>query len=163
MDDFKLEQYEKCDDFDFPIINFPFAQSFCVYISKLIGTFVHGHTLRISFIRMGFRILKLLRQSYVKEQLKSITHKFNFQHHKFAECVYPHYLYFVVVLDLIIQEQSSSLCIYRTCHIPDDSILICMAGFVRIAGDAYSIYVSALAPFRNHDILSFYGFHPQTI
>ena len=83
-----LNIFDKRDDFNFPIVNFPFicsnipaAPAYGVYISQLIrysrvcGTYQ-------DFLDRGFVLTrKLLNQGFLLAQFKSSLRKFNGRHH----------------------------------------------------------------------------------
>ena len=84
--EFKLD--DKRDDFDFPVVNFPFLSSnitaslaYRVYISQLIR-YARACVQYCDFLERGQLLSqKLLSQEYVKPSLKSSFRTFYGRHH----------------------------------------------------------------------------------
>ena len=81
--------YDKRDDFDFPIVNFPFLMSnipespaYGVYISQLIR-YSRAFSNYLDFLFRG-RLLtsKLLQQGYQSHKLRNAFNKFFGRHHE---------------------------------------------------------------------------------
>ena len=74
------ELYDKRDDFDFHIVNFPFlssnipsSSSYGVYISQLVR---YAHIMITLGIAINFRLTKLLSQGYEVKRLRNSFAKF---------------------------------------------------------------------------------------
>ena len=88
----RTKLYDKRDDFDFPIVNFPFmssnipaAPAYRVYISQLIRYFTACASYQ-DFIDGGLQLTrKLLSQGFLKERLQSSLRKFFGRHHDLVE------------------------------------------------------------------------------
>ena len=84
--------YDKRDDFDFPIVNFPFLSSnipaspaYGVYISQLIR-YARACVKYSDFLERGQLLSqKLLSQGYVKPRLESSLRKFYGRHHELVD------------------------------------------------------------------------------
>ena len=84
--------YDKRDDFDFPIVNFPFLSSnipaspaYGVYISQLIR-YARACVKYSDFLDRGQLLSQtLLSHGYVKPRLKSSCRKFYGRHHELID------------------------------------------------------------------------------
>ena len=84
--------YDKRDDFDFPIVNFPFLSSnipaspaYGVYISQLIR-YARACVKYSDFLERGQLLSqKLLSQGYTKPRLESSLRKFYGRHHELVD------------------------------------------------------------------------------
>ena len=85
--------YDKRDDFDFPIVNFPHlcsnipsSPAYGVYISQLIR-YSRACSVYDDFVaRSRLLTLKLLGQNFLLPRLKSSFKKFYGRHHDLIEC-----------------------------------------------------------------------------
>ena len=81
--------YDKRDDFNFPIVNFPFLCSnipvetaYGVYVSQLIR-YSRASSKYVEFVERGIMLSqKLLRQGYESIKLRSSLKKFYSRHHE---------------------------------------------------------------------------------
>ena len=88
----KTKLYDKRDDFDFPIVNFPFmssnipaAPAYGVYISQLIR-YSRACASYQDFIDRGLQLTrKLLSQGFLRERLESSLLKFFGRHHDLVD------------------------------------------------------------------------------
>jgi hypothetical protein len=88
----KTKLYDKRDDFDFPIVNFPFmssnipaAPAYGVYISQLIR-YSRACASYQDFIDRGLQLTrKLLSQGFLRERLESSLRKFFGRHHDLVD------------------------------------------------------------------------------
>ena len=83
------KMYDKRDDFNFPIVNFPFlcsnilaAPAYGVYVSQLVR-YSRASSKYVEFIERGILLSqKLLRQGYESIKLRSSLKKFYGRHHE---------------------------------------------------------------------------------
>ena len=85
--------YDKRDDFSFPIVNFPFLSSnipsspaYGVYMSQMIR-YARACCDYVDFKNRGILLTnKLLKQGFAEERLKSSLRKFYGRHHELVDC-----------------------------------------------------------------------------
>ena len=89
----RTKLYDRRDDFNFPIVNFPFicsniptAPTYGVYISQLIRYFRACGSYQ-DFLNRGLLLTrKLLNQGFLLAKLKSSLRKFYCRHHDLVNC-----------------------------------------------------------------------------